>query len=80
MKRMNFVTIRDCIRRFAEYVSQPITFDESDFRRKNSVDESVKLDENDRKHEAGVVPFQSESIDFNGELNKRERRQSKYSK
>lgn len=49
-------------------MNQSITFNERDFKRKNSVDESLNLDDVEQNHESGVVPFQSESIDFNGEL------------
>lgn len=52
---------------FAEYMNQPISFSQSDFKRRGSLEESMKLDDSAiEKHEAGVVPFQSEIIDFNG--------------
>lgn len=47
-----------------EYVIRPITFDVSDFKRRQSLEETLTPSEN-VKRKAGEVPFQSD-IEFNG--------------
>lgn len=50
-------------------MNQPISFSQCDFKRRGSLEQSLKLDDDAvEKHEAGVVPFQSEIIDFNGKV------------